>query len=301
MGVKIIQTSAFLSFLSACLILFCLTQPWHSMVYSVGVPVVRMETSATTITMSTCGGGMLAGFILSKLTSFCDAMPPRSDLHEFAQTSCTQVINTVFPGLCSATENSYVMGLVMVIVSVTNVILQGIATFLAYQYISGKLKKTYRQLWFMLLMIGTSIQLLAVLCYYFFAIWAMEDLRPSIPGITAGSGMGALIGYMLFFVAIGLEAIATLLTQFAKVSREELEEERRENAKFMEEVNMYQEAVDAANSTQQGNYGTAASAGYGYSQGPMLAQGPPPSQWGAAPPPPQPVMAAAQPGMQAAW
>jgi hypothetical protein len=303
MGVKVIQTSAFLSFLSACLILFCLTQPWHSLVFSYGVPVVRMETSATTLQMSACGGGMLAGYIVSKLTSFCDSVPPESDLHEFSQTTCTAAMNTVFPGLCSASGNSYVMGLVMIIVSLTNILLQGIAAFLAYQYISGKLKKYYRQVWFMLLVLGTGIQLMAVLCYYFFAIRNMDNIRPSIPGLTAGAGHGARIGYMLFYVAIGLEGIATILTQLAKVSREELEEERRENAKFMEEVNMHQEAVDAASSAnyqQQGNYGTAASANYGYSQGAMPAQGPPPSQWGAAPPP-QPAMGAAQPGMQAAW
>jgi hypothetical protein len=207
------------------------------------------------------------------------------------------------------------MGLVLVIVSITNIILQVVAAYLAYQYIEGKVKKKYRQMWCGFLAMGTMLQTMAVICYWFFGIYAMDNIRPTIPGLTVGSGMGVRVGFMLFFVAIGMEGIACFLTQFAKVSREELMEERRENEKFMAEVNMHQEAVDAANgaaqqgsydygTTQQGSYeyGTAAPPSYGYGQGPELISGPAPQQpqWGAAPPP-QPPMAAAQPVMQAAW
>lgn len=325
MGLKILQASVALSALSVMLTLVCCTQVWHATVFTAfGIPaVIRMETSATHISFTSCGSGTISGAILRSVSSVCKEAPKSQDLHTFSQTTCSGVINTFFPTMCSATQSAYSLGLVVIIASVVNAILQGVGAYLAFEYAS-KFRKNYRQTWLLLLCIGAFIQFLSIVLYQFLAILEMDNMRSNIVILQPGNGMGTTISFMLLYVGVALEILAIVLAQYCKFSQEALEEERRANEKFSEEVNLYGQAIAAASADPQqsgmyygsaGNgltglqqsmpqqplmpqpqWGAAQSGDFGLQQAAM-----PPQQWGATPLPQPPPMQSGQQLGAPAW
>jgi hypothetical protein len=301
MGAKVIHCSVGISGLSTVLTLICLALPWHTTIWAFqGIPVIGMDTSALTISFPTCSKGTVQGFFVkalpmpSAIKQACGEVLDE-DLQTFSQVTCTKAIGAVFPNICTATSQAYVFGISVLIVCGFAILLQGVAAYMAYQYLTGSLKTKYRELWMMLLGTAVFLQLTVLAVYHILVLRNLEGLSVGfgIP-ISASDGMGCRRAFIGLYVAVGLLVISLILTNWGKLGREDAEEERRENDKFMKEVNNANMYVNpsAASHAEQGqggvHYGYGAAAPAPFAAGPV-AYG--------IPGPPQP----ANNGMNPAW
>merc|ERR1719316_856031 len=98
---------------------------------------------------------------------------------------------------------AYLIGMMLIFACVLNVILQLVASFMAYQYIaSGKFKKEYRQVSAGLMALGTLVQFMAVSIYYILAIRGLANMtgNPTL-GLKVGSGVGVRPGFIALIIA----------------------------------------------------------------------------------------------------
>ncbi|CAJ1423641.1 unnamed protein product, partial [Effrenium voratum] len=78
-----------------------------------------------------------------------DSSSTSSNLQDASSTFCSAVVSNTLQGSCNAFTSAYIMGIILVFITVANLIMQGVGLFLVQEYMK-KPKKQYRETAFFL-------------------------------------------------------------------------------------------------------------------------------------------------------
>jgi len=150
------------------------------------------------------------------------------------------------PGACAEFRNAYIMGIIMLLCIIANLIMQGVGLFLIKEYMK-KPKNQYRLTAFFLDLIGGILMLMVLIHYVAIIPW--DRVRVILVGCNfkynpyySGESWG--YGLLCFFIII--QAISIVLFIIGSESSEAREAELKEQKKFLQEQELFQQVEIAA-------------------------------------------------------
>ncbi|CAK9071602.1 unnamed protein product [Durusdinium trenchii] len=205
-------------------------------------------------------------------------------LQDASSTWCTAAFKNAVTGGCTAMTCAYLMGIILILFTVANMIMQGVSLFLVQEYMK-KPKKQYRETAFFLDLIGCVLMLVGVILYWPTAILAFDSI--TVAGglgdifFSPADSLGVTWGYVLLYFFIIIQVVSVILLGNGSNSAETREAELREQRKFMQEQELFQQATEMTSSNYGGKaLGSACCAcgcGQFWCAGQVTA---PPNHWG---------------------
>eukprot|EP00930_Biecheleria_cincta_P053826 TRINITY_DN3956_c0_g2_i1.p1 TRINITY_DN3956_c0_g2~~TRINITY_DN3956_c0_g2_i1.p1 ORF type:complete len:357 (-),score=69.84 TRINITY_DN3956_c0_g2_i1:115-1164(-) len=262
MGKKLLAAGSIMSMVAVLFSIICLFLPLqNSIFHSVGfMPLLKITTYSLTANLwasKTLFGFCKAIAAVTSLKDICDRDGATVSLQELQQAFCTAATVQIVEDGCTGAGFAYGMGIALVVVAVTNAIMQGVGSFLIYQYFNSSMKKQYRETALVLDIIGTILMIFIVIVYYPTAIAHLDSMQP------AGGGLMNLVvskgdspmatGYLMLMLVPVVQAVSIGLLFFGQSSEEVRQAELREEKKFQMEMAMFNEAAAAGRPEERGN------------------------------------------------
>lgn len=159
---------------------------------------------------------------------WCSSASGSEDLQHVMQRWCAPGIHEVMPDACEGLSAAYMLGLCIVLFVVTNLLLQGVACFMTYHYVTEVPKKKYREVSFTLLAIGSVPLSLTLLLYGGLVLLRLEYAQPRglmSLAFTPSRGTGISDGYVLLWFSQVIQwAVLILYANGATVAEDMFEE-----------------------------------------------------------------------------
>jgi len=242
MGVKAVYGILVMSLIASILYGVALLLPMHRMNFFGGWfwHLATMETHATFIqfpvgrsrfckTMYDAGeeGNKAKGSITEERfqsKGWCEKLEGAHEIQDVAMVMCAPAISVIWPDFCSGLNLAYVMGVVVVIVVVTNAVCQVVGCFLLYDYITRKANPQYRFYGISILAIGGVAMFCVTMIYGTWVLGGLDTVGGS--SFTAGllttsrnHGYGP--GYVLLCCGCAFTFFSALWTPFVEKEFEE--------------------------------------------------------------------------------
>lgn len=237
MGRKTVYFAMASSVLSGFVSLICMFLPFNALTfYAGGIAVIgslRIKLLTANFDLTRNDVCNTIGKFVKNL-EFCHEMRGDHDLQYIAHRFCAPLVDYGIRGSCKAFSSCYALGLGTVILSVINLICQGVAGWMIYHYLTVSPKKKYRQVAFILCCCGTFL-LATILALWFAMVSLPMDSISVIPPLnlafSTSQGWSTSIGYWLLWCVLIIQVIQIALYGYGKVS----DEARLVEAKMQEE------------------------------------------------------------------
>jgi len=231
MGKKVVAIIAGCTLAAAVFMVMGSTMAQHRVsFFSVyAILVLRLETTLLTVEIDRGNNDFCRVMELAQ-PGFCNSIDGRMELQDIAQRFCAPVIAEVYPQACEGFTRAYYGGLILVFFMAVNVILQGVACGLVYQYTWHSCRPQYRKWGTAFFCISTFIYAGALMAYGFVVIFQLDDLAPRAHYWASvlfrpNRGTGASPGYLLQWVGIIIQGIVIVLLPQVRSYDETLAEE----------------------------------------------------------------------------
>jgi len=170
----------------------------------------------------------------------CNEVRDGSDLHDLSQRFCAQGIDKFLRNSCLGMSNAYAVGMATIILTIINMIMQGVSTWLLYHYTYKYPKKQYREVALILVTVGTSLLALALGGYYPLVSMNLDSINFAGGGMLIGTSMGHGVswGYWIMWVAVLVQVVQIILYNFAKTKEEGRLRELKMQEQFEAELQM---------------------------------------------------------------
>lgn len=154
---------------------------------------------------------------------FCEDIRGSHDLLEISHRFCAPLVDKLFRNSCNAFSSCYALGLGTTILSIVNLLLQGTAAWLIHHYMQNSPKKKYREVSFILVIVGTV--LIAICLGLWFGLVSIQiDNITVLPlldlAIDVSKGWSTSIGYWLLWVSLIIQIVQIILYRYGKISDE---------------------------------------------------------------------------------
>lgn len=284
MGTKVAVAYVLVCSLAALGQLISLFVRWHM---AGGNLIFTMDTTLFSSKMSGGGLSFLCSTLLRKWSQ-CQELSKGMWLQDIQSQTCAPLLVQLHSAPCDAYKAAYILGIVSVLIYITNWILMACSCGMLWQYLSGKHKPEYRDWSFYLICAGLFVVLIALLLWSFIALPALDQLGKLVN--WGSNPAGASYGYFLMWFSFIFQCAATFLHWWMPLSNEMTEEDRLQQ-QMQKEYQQYGAAQASPapgayapgyyDSPQAPGYGAPYGAGYGASAPPYGAQGMP-AHWGQA-------------------
>jgi len=221
--------------------------------------------------------------------AFCNDINGGHDLMDLQQRFCVDTVQLVFRNACAGFACAYALGVALVIMVVTNFCLQGTAVWMLYHYMYNTPKKQFREISFILVIVGASCVLVCLGLYMPLVCMQLDSIEVLGLGaakvVSVSPGTGIAWGYWLMCVSVIVSVVQIILFKNSKIT----DERRRIEAKMQEQfeaelaIGGYGEGGDAYGGYEDGGCGGGGYDPYGAPQQPYAPQAPP--SWGVTPQP----------------
>mmetsp|Transcript_70649 Transcript_70649/g.133275 ORF Transcript_70649/g.133275 Transcript_70649/m.133275 type:complete len:335 (-) Transcript_70649:102-1106(-) len=227
MGKKTIYFAMGSSLLTGFISIVSIFLPWNALTFNTGktVPVGSLRIRLLGAQMDFRHGiyCLTVGEKISPGSDFCEDMRGSHDLQELSHMFCAQMVKDLFRGSCSAFSSCYAMGLLATIVCVVNLILQGTAAWMINHYMTNSPKKKYREVSFILVVVGTVLLTMCLLLWFGVVSLAVDniDVAPLIDwALDVSQGWSTSTGYWLLWCAWIVQVVQIILYRYGKISDE---------------------------------------------------------------------------------
>ncbi|CAE7581588.1 unnamed protein product [Symbiodinium natans] len=253
MGKKVLQAGNMVAIFAVLGYVVCLFLPLHKAYFQSLAGFLRVvDVTTYSMTVYYDWHSRLACWFVRKIrggaNDMCEDEGSTSVWLQDTQASlCAEGVEAILTSACSGYGTAYVIGICMFLVVLLNVIAQGITFWLIQQYME-KPKKQYREVAFFLDLIGTILMLIVVLIYLL-AIQRLSSISALGFEIALGpsNGIGASYGYFFLYFFIMIQGVSVVLMASGSNSQEAREAELREQRKFMQEMQMFDQATEMVN------------------------------------------------------
>mmetsp|Transcript_4243 Transcript_4243/g.7474 ORF Transcript_4243/g.7474 Transcript_4243/m.7474 type:complete len:317 (-) Transcript_4243:69-1019(-) len=243
MGKKILAAGSGLGLFAVLTSVISLVLPIHKAhFYGAGFfPVFEMETYSLYAHFSSDTKDLLCRKFRGKICESGESFY----LQDVQSSFCTGGAEQIARNGCSGTRCAYVMGIALVVAVVTNAIMQFVGAFLVSQYFTHSPKKQYREASLVLDVIGLLVLAIVVVIYYPTAIVNLDSIEVHeliSPFVSKSRGAGLSIGYIIMWLSLLAQGISVVLQAFGQNTEEVRAADFREERKFMQEMQMFEQA-----------------------------------------------------------
>jgi len=229
MGRQAVHFAMGLSGLSSFMMLIGLCSRFHRLsFYSLGfVKAMDLEVYLLfgKVEMANSDPCSAISSVAPESVSACEDLAGGHDLLDLSHRFCSPLITNIFRQSCSGMSMAYAVGLALVVFTLVNMVLQGISTFLLYNYVYKKAQKKLREVSKLLVCIGACIVALILIVYMPAVSMQLDNISVSVPGgsmvIDVAKGTGIAKGYMLMWIAVMVQIVQIILHKYAKLSEED--------------------------------------------------------------------------------
>ena len=291
MGKKLLLIGSQVALVSVIGYFICLFLPLHKIYWKVAsiMDAVNMTIFALTVhyDWKMTNACKLVRLFVSK-KDLCDkhvdgeSASAHVALQDSASTWCSggMSMSVMVRGACEGFKNAYIMGIVLLLFIIANLIMQGVGLFLIKEYMK-KPKKQYREIAFFLDLIGGILMLVVVILYMPIATLPLDSMVVAGGAVSLvvsmSDSVGVSWGYILLYFFIIIQAVSVVLLANGSNTAEAREAELKEQKKFLQEQELFQQ-VEMTASSYGGNVGVTAPPNH-WGQG-VQEQG----NWGGPPP-----------------
>lgn len=155
---------------------------------------------------------------------FCSKAEGSGSLQDVMQRWCAPGINEIMPDTCAGLSWAYILGLILIIFVVTNLVLQGVALWMTWNYVTDVPKRKYRKVSMNLNLIGAIPISVVLLLYGGLVIVRLESMTPrGLVGVvlTPSRGLGVSDGYILMWLGQIIQWAVVSLYQNGKSGAED--------------------------------------------------------------------------------
>lgn len=291
MGKKLLLIGSQVALASVLGYFICLFLPLHKIYWKVGsfMDAVNMTVYALTVHYDwkmTRACKLVRLFVSKK--DMCDkdvdgeSASEHVALQDSASTWCSGGMQMTIRGACEGFKNAYIMGIMLLLFIIANLIMQGVGLFLIKEYMK-KPKKQYRETAFFLNLIGGILMLVVVILYMPIATIPLDSMVVAgdafswLVGIS--DSIGVAWGYVLLYFFMIIQAVSIVLLANGSNTAEAREAELKEQKKFMQEQELFQQVEMTASYGGKGVTAPPNHWGQGVQeQGNWGGAGPPPNQ-----------------------
>lgn len=252
-----LQFGGFFLAFAALLTIIAICLPMHKTSFYVAgfAKATTMTTYATKLDLDNAGGDFCK--MLEQVKpgrKFCGEGHVSVDLAEARERLCAPALKNFFPSACDAVSYAYMVGLSFVIIIFLDIVMNGVAVFLTYAYMTDKPKKQYREVSLHLIVGGVSALAFCSFAYYGLVCNNLDYMRSNTPWgfSTSDASHGSDKGYYFMWLAITFKVVALVLYKHGKTRQE------REYADYKEQMEFEEDLLKASGNGY--GYGT----GYGY-------------------------------------
>lgn len=183
----------------------------------------------------------LGGRSIPWTRDFCEDARGTHDLQEMSRRFCAPGISRVIRNSCPAFSSAFMMGLSTFLVMIVNFVLQGIAAWLVYHYMTNSPKKKYREVSFILIVIGTALIAITVGLWFGLVTVPIDSMNIhtiAILVLDVSKGWSTSYGYVLLCLSLVIQIIQIVLYKFGKISDEARLMEAKMQQEFEAELAM---------------------------------------------------------------
>lgn len=184
----------------------------------------------------------------------CKFITDGHSLGDLQQRFCTDTMKNALSNGCQGMKNAYAVGIAIILLSLVNFVMMGIATYMLYHYMYNNPKKQFREVSMILVAVGGSLVLLAVLSYYPLVAMNLDTMQAKMGGNlilqVPKEAIGTQWGYWMMLLGLFTQIVQVVLYKFTKIS----DERRLVEMKMQEQF----EAELAINGLTNDPYGGAA-------------------------------------------
>lgn len=269
MGQKLLAAGSIVSILAVLFSVICLVLPLHHARFYVGGTITLFEMTTYSLNANVWASKKLFNICkgietITSMKDLCDSDGSTVNLQDVQQAFCTTLMIQALKDGCTGAGFAYGMGIALVVVAVTNAIMQAVGCFLIYQYLQHAMKKQYRETALVLDIIGTILMVFMIIVYYPTAIVHLDSMQPSTQGLASWaidkSESPMAHGYIMLLLVPVVQGVSIGLLSSGQSSQEVREAERRADEKFQTEMRYLDEVSrNAEESARQQQSGKAAS------------------------------------------
>ncbi|CAK9084717.1 unnamed protein product [Durusdinium trenchii] len=219
MGAKVAMTYVILCSVSALgqfISLFC---RWHMV--SIGGGFIL--TMYTTLFTTRFDHGVTTLCTLMTKWEKCRDIKKGMWLQDVQSQTCMPALTALSNVPCHAFKTAYIMGMISVLAFVFNWILMLASCGMLWQYLRGKHKPEYRNISFYLIIAGAILLFIAVMCWSFMALPALDEVSHLFTFIGQPPA-GASYGYFWMWFSFIFELVAIALHAWMPLNNEMTED-----------------------------------------------------------------------------